>query len=196
MKLYRVAKWFNPFSVEVNDKEYTLDAIIIFDNGKIIARNNQGWFGSNNNYDEMEINCDCVLKRKVDLNCNTAFIIKSENSYENRYDLYIPNSAVLLEAPVYKSTMSNNRRIVKTQKSSIVEGVRFDKHIFTDEAVNNIESQIREIGKKIEMSYGNDFDKIEEYTRALNCLAIERNVTLKKLKDATIEELVAEYEVN
>lgn len=196
MKLYRTATWFNPFSVEVNDKEYTLDSISIFENGKIIARTNSGWFGSNNNYDEMFFDCDCVVKRKIDLNYTTAFIIKSGNSYENRYDLYVPNSAALLEAPIYTSTMSNHRRIVKTQKSSIVEGVRFDKHIFTDEAVNNIENQIREIGKKIEMSYGNDFDKIEEYTRALNCLAIERNVTLKKLKDATIEELVAEYEVS
>ena len=196
MRLYRAARWYNPFSIEVNNKYYTLDSISVFENGKIIARTNSGWFGSNNNYDEMFFDCDCVLKRKIDLNYTNAFIIKSENSYENRYDLYIPNSVVLLEAPTYKSVMSNNRRIVKTQKSSIIEGVVFEKHIFTDKEVSDIENRVRAIGKKIETSFGNDFNKITDYTRELCSLTIERTSKLKKLKDATIEELVAEYEVN
>ena len=194
MKLYRTAKWYNPFSVEVSGKGYMINSISIFHDGERIAYSGQGWFGHSNNFDELEIDCECVLKRKIDLNCKTAFIVKAADTYEVRYDLYIPDSAVLLSDPTYKFNSSDNRHIIKTQKSLIIDGIIFEKFIFTDKDITSIESKIREIGKKIELSFGSDFDKIESYTKELTELVLERNVKLTKLKNATVEELAKEYE--
>lgn len=103
MFLYAIS-CYNPFFIGIKDKSYEIDTISVFENGMIIARESKGWFGSNNNCrgsDGLEIDCDCVKKNKVDLNCETAFIVRSKCEHETRYDLYIPNYAVKLGEPVY-----------------------------------------------------------------------------------------------
>ena len=46
MKLYRTAKWYNPFSIDVNNKSYELGDIVFFDKSGEICRTGHGWFTS------------------------------------------------------------------------------------------------------------------------------------------------------
>ena len=59
MELYKTAKWYNPFSIDVNDKSYELGDIIFFDKDGEICCTDRGWFTSgitiNNNFDCLEI---------------------------------------------------------------------------------------------------------------------------------------------
>lgn len=74
MKLYRTAKWYNPFSIDVNNKSYELCDIVFFDKDGVICRTNRGWFESgistNNKFDYLEIPGDVKKKIKVDFNEN------------------------------------------------------------------------------------------------------------------------------
>lgn len=119
---------YNPFYVEVNGRAYFLNSISVFDTeGKIIAKQNSGWFGSNNYIKTLELDCDCVLKRKVDYKVKSAFIVKSDNpfkAFDNsiKYDLYIPASVMELSAPTYSFCFDNTmvrRSIVSTADKRI-----------------------------------------------------------------------------
>lgn len=126
--ILKTTSCYNPFYVEVNGRAYFLNSISVFDaEGKILAMQNSGWFGSNNCIKTLELDCDCVLKRKVDWKINSAFIVKSDSptkafgdSY--KYDLYIPASVLKLSDPTYSfcyDTTMVRRRIVSAVDSRI-----------------------------------------------------------------------------
>ena len=69
MELYKTAKWYNPFSINVNNKSYELCDIVFFDKDGVICRTDRGWFTSgistNNDFDRLEIPGDVKKKIKV-----------------------------------------------------------------------------------------------------------------------------------
>lgn len=119
----------NPFIVSINGKHYTLGEIYAFKDGKIVAENHCGWFGSNNPFPFLELDCDVVMKRVVDLNCKTAFVIKcneQERWYnETRYALYIPASVLKLKKPEY--TKEYGHMVRMSVESSIDSRICFSR---------------------------------------------------------------------
>lgn len=125
---------YNPFYVEVNGRAYFLNSISVFDTeGKIIAKQSSGWFGSNNYIKTLELDCDCVLKRKVDYKIKSAFIVKSDSSQKAwdgkvEYDLYIPASVMKLSAPIY-SFCYNNTMVRRSVVSAVDNRICFEQYV-------------------------------------------------------------------
>lgn len=152
MKLYKTAKWYNPFSIDVNGKSYELGDIIFFDKDGEICRTGCGWFTSgismNNNFDKLEIPGDVKKKTKVDFNEKQAFVVRAEGYILSKHVLYIPSSFVGLSAPTaVRSTMADHHWEI-TWKTNI-EGVSITKWHFIDGQSREIIQQINQIGDDI-----------------------------------------------
>ena len=126
---------YNPFYVEVNGRAHFLNSISVFDTeGKIIAKQNSGWFGSNNYIGTLELDCDCVLKRKVDYKVKSAFIVRSNSlikAWDNsaKYDLYIPASVMKLSAPTY-SFCFNDTMVRRSVVSAVDNRICFEQCVY------------------------------------------------------------------
>lgn len=156
MKLYRTAKWYNPFSIDVNNKSYELCDIAFFDKDGVICRTNRGWFTSgistNNNFDYLEIPGDVKKKIKVDFNEKQAFVVRAEEPLGLAV-LYIPSSFVELSAPTaVRSTMADHHWEI-TWKTNI-DGVSITKWHFVDGQSQEIVKQINQIGQDISHLWG------------------------------------------
>lgn len=149
MKLGRIA-YFNPFFIDIKDKPYILNRINVFENGKVIAYTTSGWFGRSNDFDDgLELPCDCVKKNKVDLNCKTAFIVRSDecDNYDPRYNLYIPNSVVKLGEAKYTKTFGTY--VTKTISSSVVQGVIFENMKNCYHKYTEVMNSVRSVGEDL-----------------------------------------------
>ena len=158
MKLYRTAKWYNPFSIDVNNKSYELCDIVFFDKDGVICRTNRGWFESgistNNKFDILEIPGDVKKKIKVDFNEKQAFVVRAERPCGLAdHALYIPSSSVGLSAPTaVRSTMADHHWEI-TWKTNI-DGVSITKWHFVDGQSREIVRQINQIGENIARLWG------------------------------------------
>lgn len=152
MKLYKTAKWYNPFSIDVNGKSYELGDIIFFDKDGEICRTGCGWFTSgismNNNFDKLEIPGDVKKKTKIDFSEKQAFVVRAEGYILSNHVLYIPSSFVELSAPTARrSTMADHHWEI-TWKTNI-EGVSITKWHSIDGQSREIIQQINQIGDDI-----------------------------------------------
>lgn len=136
--ILKTTSCYNPFYVEVNGRAHFLNSISVFNaEGKIIAKQNSGWFGSDNYIGTLELDCDCVLKRKVDYKVKSAFIVRSnslimawDDSVE--YDLYIPASVMKLSAPTY-SFCYNNTMVRRSVVSAVDNRICFEQCVSVSE---------------------------------------------------------------
>lgn len=180
MKLDRIA-YFNPFFIDIKDKSYILNRINVFENGKVVAYTTSGWFGSNNDfYDGLELPCDCVKKNKIDLNCKTAFIVRSDecDSYDPRYNLYIPNSVVKLGEAKYTKTFGPY--VTKTVKSSTVQGVMFENMRNCCPEYNEVMKSIQSVGE--DLSHFFVSSPVSDITRSIEKLEALKD-ELNELKE-------------
>ena len=186
MKLYRTAKWYNPFSIDVNNKSYELCDIVFFDKDGVICRTNRGWFESgistNNKFDILEIPGDVKKKIKVDFNEKQAFVVRAERPCGLAdHVLYIPSSSVGLSAPTaVRSTMADHHWEI-TWKTNI-DGVSITKWHFVDGQSREIVKQINQIGEDIARLWG-------DTTKALPKLIEQLQQKKDELDKATEREL-------
>lgn len=196
MKLYKTAKWYNPLSIDVNNKSYELCDIVFFDKDGVICRTNRGWFESgitsNNNFDILEIPGDVKKKIKVDFNEKQAFVVRAEEPRGLAdHVLYIPSSFVGLSAPTaVRSTMADHHWEI-TWKTNI-DGVSITKWHFVDGQSQEIVKQINQIGENIARLWGdttkalpklieqlqqkkNELDKSTERALAITADAVLKN---------------------
>lgn len=158
MKLYRTSTWYNPFSIDVNNKSYELCDIAFFDKDGVICRTGHGWFTSgistNNNFDKLEIPGDVKKKTKIDFNEKQAFVVRAEGPCSLAdHVLYIPSSFVKLSAPTaVRSTMADHHWEI-TWKTNIT-GVSITKWHFVDGQSQEIVKEINQIGQDISRLWG------------------------------------------
>ena len=186
MELYKTAKWYNPFSIDVNNKSYELGDIVFFDKDGVICRTDRGWFTSgistNNNFDRLEIPGDVKKKIKVDFNEKQAFVVRAERPCGLAdHVLYIPSSSVGLSAPTaVRSTMTDHHWEI-TWKTNI-DGVSITKWHFIDGQSREIVRQINQIGEDIARLWG-------DTTKALPKLIEQLQQKKDELDKATEREL-------
>ncbi len=186
MELYKTAKWYNPFSIDVNNKSYELCDIVFFDKDGVICRTDRGWFTSgistNNDFDRLEIPGDVKKKIKVDFNEKQAFVVRAERPCGLAdHVLYIPSSSVGLSAPTaVRSTMADHHWEI-TWKTNI-DGVSITKWHFVDGQSQEIVKQINQIGENIARLWG-------DTTKALPKLIEQLQQKKDELDKATEREL-------
>lgn len=188
MKLDRVA-YLNPFIIDINNKNYTIGRIVVFDDGEILADRDRGWFGSNNDfYDGLELPCDCVKKNKVDLKCKTAFIVRGECDYDIRYDLYIPNSVIRLGKPVYMKAFGPY--VKKTVRSELVDGVLFEDMKNCCPKYQEVMKNIQSVGEGISRFYvSSPVSEITDSIEKLEILKDELNIIKETIDNADAKTL-------
>ena len=196
MQLY-TKSYYNPYFIEVNGKEFCLDSICVFDEIGIVAKNNNGWFGSNNNVCLREFDCECVKKLKVDFKCKTAFIIKDNGnnwSADPRYVLYLPAEVVKLADPV--TIKQNDYTLLTTQKSTVYGDVQFSQFHFLNGKLCALQQEYKDICENIKNSYYPDEAKILECVDELKAKVAEYLTEKSRLASLSIEEALEEAERN
>ena len=192
MKLY-THPYYNPFFVKIKEKEYQINSITVFDTSGELAENGRGWFGSNNYVKELDLDVECVLKRKVDYTMKDAFIVSHPTPHgETRYDLYIPNSVVNLTTPKYERIYSG-QAIKETIASINVSEVFFEKIYWLNSDVKVIEGKIMEIGKDISTLYSDKYSKLPEYISQLTALNEELTRAITIMNETPIEEHLKKF---
>ncbi len=196
MKLYRTAKWYNPFSIDVNGKTYELGDIIFFDKDGEICRTDRGWFESgitsNNNFDYLEIPGDVKRKTKVDFSEKQAFVVHVERYGLATYALYIPSSFVGLSAPTaVRSTMADHHWEI-TWKTNI-EGVSITKWHFVDGQSQEIVKQINQIGQDIARLWGDTAKALPKLIEQLQQKKDELDKATERALAITADAILGNY---
>lgn len=90
--LIKECVWYNPYIARTDKGNgYQLENIKIYSEKGIILETGRGWFGSNNDLGDIEIDT-IYLKRKADLTSKQNFIIKEDKSkyrIDHNYTLYV-----------------------------------------------------------------------------------------------------------
>lgn len=196
MKLYKTAKWYNPFSIDVNGKSYELGDIIFFDKDGEICRTGCGWFTSgismNNNFDKLEIPGDVKKKTKVDFNEKQAFVVRAEGYILSKHVLYIPSSFVGLSAPTaVRSTMADHHWEI-TWKTNI-EGVSITKWHFIDGQSQEIVKQINQIGEGIARLWGDTAKALPKLIEQLQQKKDELDKATERALAITADAVLGNY---
>lgn len=195
MKLYKTAKWYNPFTIDVNGKSYELSDIVFFDKDGIICHTDRGWFADssiNNPFNSLEIPGDVKKKTKVDFNEKQAFVVRVEKYGMSTYALYIPSSFVGLSAPTaVRSTMSDCHWEI-TWKTNI-EGVSITKWHFVDGQSQEIVKQINQIGEDITRLWGNTRKELPKLIEKLQQKKDELDKATERALAITADSVLKNY---
>ena len=196
MELYKTAKWYNPFSIDVNNKSYELGDIIFFDKDGEICRTDRGWFTSgistNNDFDRLEIPGNVKKKTKVDFNEKQAFVVRTERYNMPTYALYIPSSSVGLSAPTaVRSTMADHHWEI-TWKTNI-DGVSITKWHFVDGQSQEIVKQINQIGENIARLWGDTTKALPKLIEQLQQKKDELDKATERALAITADDVLENY---
>ena len=191
MKLY-TSRYYNPFFIDLGAKSYEISNILFYDEVGVICSTGQGWFGSgNNNFNVFTIDADCVLKRKIDFNSKTPFIVADGKDIFNKttYSLYIHKSVVGLKSPV---AINRGRHFVVRWTSDIDEVV-VEKWHFIDAELTEVEHRINDVGEKIAHLYSNSFSELDGLIKELNSLRKKREKAISSMLTVKEENVLKFY---
>lgn len=197
MRLFRKYTYLNPFFVTVNRRDRKIASISVFEDGEIIARHNRGWFGNNNNLREVVLDCDCLYKKKLDLDCESAFILKSDNPYESEYDLFIHNSVLKLADSTFRK---NDSFLYKETASTVIKEFVFSevyniaRIIPKFNELIDFSADMNKISEEISRLHISSNDFIESLDRCINNLVdIKRKYSLyTEMKNMSVEDILRE----
>ena len=95
LKLIKRPLW-NPLTVYINNVGYSLDDIIFYNTDGFVMNVGQGWFGQNSYEVVIATSKPCKRKIKVDFSKNETFVIRTDCTYDKRYDLYVPINDIMI----------------------------------------------------------------------------------------------------
>ena len=191
MKLY-TSRYYNPFFIDLGAKSYEISDILFYDEIGVVCSTGHGWFGSgNNNFNVFTIDADCVLKRKIDFNSKTPFIVADGKDILNKtkYALYIPKSVIGLKSPV---AINRGRHFV-VRWTSDMDGVAVEKWHFIDAELTEVEHRINEVGEKISHLYSSSFSELDVLVKELNSLRKKREKAMNGMLTVKEEDVLKFY---
>ena len=175
MKLFCRERWYNPFFVEVNGVSKKLNTIRVYKNGKILIHHNSSWFtdgrSSNNPVQELGIPGECVLKRKVNLDLTTNFVVSVRDYADDScYDLYIYADNLPVEPASYVYLHRSNLVMKQTKVSA--EGltwITFTESKTASRGLRDLYSNVSELGSTLRnIGYAENLAKTIEGLAQLN----------------------------
>ena len=181
MKLSKKVSWYRPYYIIASGREYKLERIHFYKDGKILASTYSGWLEKENGEDieSLELPIDEIkVKRKTVFNGEIFAISKGKENYGNDLvaELYIP-------ADMFNVCFVENVIKYQTQVRAIYKG---DNDIYIDVYIKSIDGELYSIRTQYEEIYKRVSDIDLSIHKAEDVLAdIDR---LKKLAEKFIAE--------
>ena len=192
MLISRKANWYRPYYVMASGREYKLEKIHFYNDGKIIVSTNCGWLENEKGYDienfELPIE-EIKTRRKESFNGEVFVISKGKESYTNELlaELYIPTDMLDIQFVENKIEYKNQVRAIYKGKQDIYISTYIKS---LDKELNKIRGQYEEIYKGCDgYNLGFHTEDIIEKLDNLKALA-ERYIKEKQqMESLTIEDI-------
>ena len=192
MLLTRKAAWYRPYYVVASGREYRLEKIHFYKDGKILVSVNNGWLENQNETDikSIELPIDEIkARRKENFDGNVFVISKGKEPYGDELlaELYIPSDMLNVQ-------FVENKIEYKTQVRAIYKGangIYISSYVKSlDGELNKIKGEYEEIYKACDgYNLGYHTEDIIEKIDSLKTLA-EQYVKEKQLMESlTIDDI-------
>lgn len=198
MIIKKSINWYRPYYFMASGKQYKVNRIHFYEDGKIICSSENQWLENKNSCDITEINIpvdEIKVKRKEKFDGTVFAISKGVEKYgiEKIADLYIPASMLNIHFVEYKIMYGYQLRKIFEGDNDIYI-TQYVKHL--DEKLNTIRDEYEKVYEKV--SDGNlyvcDADYILEQIDRLKQIAIEYKKEKERLHNLTIDDLEIESE--
>lgn len=192
MLITRKANWYRPYYAMASGREYKIENIHFYNDGKIIVSSNCGWLENQHRQDieNLELPIDEIKARRKEIFDGKVFVIsKGKESYTNELlaELYIPTDMLDIQ-------FVENKIEYQTQVMAIYKGVQ-DIYISTyiksiDGELNSIRKQYDEIYKACDgYNLGYHTEDILEKLDNLKALAEQYVKAKKQMESLTIDDI-------
>lgn len=166
------ASWYNPYSFEGKE----VDRIRFYnESGEIVSIN---WFGSNNDFPELNLPFEIRRAIKINFTKKDAFYIKAKDcSYASRIDIYIHESLLNLQNSGEKKTEQTTRIDYRTEYTISVQASK--KQMNYDRELDKVTYNISDVEQRDITFYGNyRSEKNDEGARLQNIMTIAKECGL------------------
>ena len=147
MIITRAASWYRPYYVVASGREYKIEKIHFYNDGKILVSVNNGWLeNQNGDIESIELPIDEIkAKRKEDFNGKVFVISKGKELYGDELlaELYIPCEMLNVQ-------FVENKIEYKTQVRAIYKGAN---GIYISSYVKSLDGELNKIRKEYEEIY-------------------------------------------
>lgn len=189
--LKRNAAWFRPYYVEINSKEYQVDKIHIYKDGKILVSTCQGWFENKNRGDveSVELLTEKIIKRIKEKFDGEVFGITHKESYTNEthVNIYIPAEMLDINFAEYRIEYDQLWAVYQGNQGIVIR--QSIKSLTTHR--NKIVDEYMEIHKQIGIIYSIKKDEGEKILSLLDEMKkLVKNYVKEnnRIKNLTVEE--------
>ena len=192
MLLGRKSNWYRPYYVVASGREYKVEKIHFYKDGKIFVSNYSGWLENKNEADisSIELPVDEIkTKRKESFDGKIFVISKGKESYSNELvgELYIP-------AEMFNIHFVENVIKYKTQIRAIYEG---SNDIYIEVYVKSIDGELHKLRDEYEELYkacdgynfGYHTENIIEKLDRMKELAEQYIIEKQRVESLTIDDI-------
>lgn len=180
MIITRATSFYRPYFVVASGREYRVEKIHFYNDGKILVSTNSGWLENENERDieSVELPIDEIKARRKENFDGKVFVIsKGKESYTNELlaELYIP-------AEMFDVHFVENKIEYKNQVRAIYKGTN---GIYISKYIKSIDGKLSAIRKQYEEVY----EACDGYNLGYHTEDIIKNLDkLKALAEQYIEE--------
>lgn len=192
MIITRATSFYRPYFVVASGREYRVEKIHFYNDGKILVSTNSGWLENENERDieSIEISVDEIKARRKENFDGTVFVIsKGKEQYSNELlaELYIP--AEMFDVHFVENKIEYKNQIRAIYKGT--NGIYISKHIKSiDGKLNNIRKQYEEIYKACDgYNLGYHTEDIIENLDKLKALAEQYIKEKQRVESLTIDDI-------
>lgn len=190
--LNQYSPYYNPYGIVIKGKSFKLNDIFFYDDNGISLHTGNGWLGNRNEFPSITFKTKKAISRKIkiDFSIKAPFIIKSDDSFDVNYDLYIyiPDLPKF-EISYHKTTLG----IIKSADFGLLNTNA--RHNFVEQhakffnKISNAEENLREAINKIDIynlrgttdeKFNSDIENIINLRKKLiEAIEFEKNYTVE-----------------
>lgn len=194
--LKRETKWYRPYYAVVNDRQYKVDNLKIYQDGKILVKTGS-WFENERGRDIEEVNLPIekiMLRRKEKFDGN-VFAMTHKESYGNEtlIDVYIPAETLGIKFVGYKIEYKQLKVAYSGEQDIYITSYikSLDSHLW------EIEKSYMEIYKQagdyaLRNETGDDGENLIGLLDKMKEIVVEYITEKKRVANLTVEEVLLE----
>ena len=192
MIIARATSFYRPYYVMASGREYRVEKIHFYKDGKILVSTNSGWLENENGRDieRLELPIDEIKTKRKESFDGKVFVISKGKDYSNELigELYIPSDLLDIH-------FVENKIEYKTQVRAIYKG---SQGIYISSYVKSIDGELKAIRKEYEEFYKtcDDYNlsyhtkDIIEKLDNLKVLAARYIEAKKQMENLTIDDVI------